>query len=92
MFVLNSLRAKHDIFHDSLAMPGHGGLSLSFSLFDGYSPMLDGSIRVVGLDYAHSQKSEKSESITVTINVKASSASCNILGRLLTSHLITIHR
>jgi len=70
MFFINSLRAQHNFIHDTLTTSSHAGLKLFFSHFDGYSPKLDGSIRIVGVD---SSDSKKSGSITTAINVKASS-------------------
>lgn len=70
MFLFNCLRAQQNLIHDTLTTPCHAGLKLSFSHFDGYSPMLDGSIRTIR---ANSSESEKSGSITTTINVKAAS-------------------
>jgi len=72
MFLFNSLRAQHDLLQESITAPGHSGLKLSFSHFDGYSPMLDGAVRVAVVD---SPSSEKSGTITVTINVKSSDPS-----------------
>jgi hypothetical protein len=75
MSFLNSLRAQHNFIHDTLTTPGHAGLKLFFSHFEGYSPMLDGSIRIVSVD---SSDFKKSGSITTAINVKASSPFCNL--------------
>lgn len=81
MFLFNPLRAEFDLIQDRLTTPGHGGLKLSFSHFDGYSPVLSGSVRVAVVD---SPNSEKSGNITVAINVKASSLSCNYVPHILT--------
>lgn len=74
MFLFSSLQAQHDLIQDTLTTSGHGGLKLSFSHFDGYSPMLDGSVRVSVVD---APNSEKSGNISVAINVKSSNPSCS---------------
>jgi len=74
MFLFNCLGAQHDLTQESLTTSGHSGLKLTFSHFDGYSPMLDGSVRVAVVD---SPNSEKSDRITVAIDVKSSNLSCN---------------
>lgn len=74
MFLLNSFRAQHDLIHDAWTLPGAAGLELIFSNFDGYSPLLDGSVRTAVIE---SSDSEKSGSIVVEINVRASSLACN---------------
>jgi len=71
-FLFNSLRAQHDLIQESRTTPAKGGLKLSFSYFDGYSPMLDGAVRVTVVD---SPNPDKSGSITVAIKVKSSSPS-----------------
>lgn len=85
MLLLDSIRTQHDLIQDSWTLPGGAGLRLSFSHFDGYSPMLDGSVRVAVVE---SSDSEKSGSIVVTIRVKASSPTCNDYLLLPTHHQV----
>lgn len=75
MFLVNSIRGQQVLINDVRSLPASGGLKVAFSKFEGYSPILDGAVRasVVG-----SSGSEKSDKIVVEINVKASSASCNV--------------
>lgn len=75
MFGLTSLRAQHDLISDNLTISGDAGLKLTFSHFDGYSPLLDGSVRTVVSEKSHY---EKSGVITIAVSVKASSPSCKI--------------
>jgi hypothetical protein len=89
MFLLNSLRAQHEIIHEAFTIPGDAGLKLSFSRFDGYSPYLDGSVRTAVLE---SSDSEKSGNITVTVDVKGSSLACNASFRLYTLSLILLRQ
>lgn len=74
MFLFDPLRAQYDLIQATLTTPGYSGLKLSFSHFDGYSPVLTGSVRVAVVD---SSNSEKSGNITVAINVKSTDPSCN---------------
>ena len=74
MFLINSYRAQQELAHDAWNLPGYAGLKLIFSHFDGYSPLLDGSIRTT---LVKPSDSEKSKNIVVAIDVKASSPSCN---------------
>lgn len=73
MFFFNSLWGQLDLIQESLTTPGHAGLKVSFSHFDGYSPILDGSVRITVED---SLNPEKSGNITVAIKVQASDLSC----------------
>jgi len=70
MFLLNCFRAQNHLIHDTWTLPGDAGLKLSFSRFEGYSPLLDGWIRTEVVD---SPEFAKSGSIAVTVNVRAPS-------------------
>lgn len=68
MFLLNSYRGSHQILDENYTTPKSVGLKLSFSHLGGYSPIIDGSIRVIGATVE--------ENITVSLKVSASSVSC----------------
>jgi hypothetical protein len=84
MFLLNPRRASHDLICETWTFPGDGGLNLVFSHFDGYSPLLDGSVRAAVVE---SSDCEKTGSIIVKVIVKASSPTCKLL--LSRTHAVT---
>ena len=75
-FLLNPFKAQHQLIRQSLTTSGHAGLKLSLSTFEGYSPMLDGSVHVSVME--DSLEAEKLGDINVEIEVKASSLSCMV--------------
>jgi len=76
MSLLNCFRTHHDVIRDARTLRALEGLNLVFSHFDGYSPPLDGSIRV---NVVESSGFEESKDIAVTIGVRASSPSSTLL-------------
>jgi hypothetical protein len=73
MPLTNPFIPQNDLFHETWTFPGVAGLKVICSQFDGYSPMLDGSIRTNIIETT----GEKSGSISVKIHVRGSSLTCN---------------
>lgn len=47
MFLFRPAEASHEIINETFTTASAGGAKLTFSRFDGYSPLLSGSIRTV---------------------------------------------
>jgi hypothetical protein len=73
MFLLKSIAAQHDLIQETYTTPANGGFKLSFSHFDGYSPMLEGGVHVNVVD---TPSAEKSGQITVAVTAKSSNPAC----------------
>lgn len=68
MSLLRTLQGEHEIVNETFTIPTSQGLNLKLSSLGGYSPILDGALRIL--------HAEAAESLKVHVNIRASSASC----------------
>lgn len=68
MDVFRYVQGSHEILDETYTTESAGGLKLTLSHFDGYSPILDGSVKCTLF--------EEADDIKVKIKVTGSSASC----------------
>lgn len=64
MNVIETLRGAHEVFNETYSAPRTGGVSVSLSHFEGYSPILDGQFRVI--------LNEAVSDIKVHVNIRGS--------------------
>lgn len=68
MDMLRSMQGSYEIMDEIYSTDSAGGLKLTLSRFDGYSPILDGSVRCVLVEDATEFK--------VKVKITGSNASC----------------